>query len=316
MKKNANILILGALGQIGSALTKQLREIYGVDSIIASDIKHDNDKILSEGPFQIIDATDYNQILECVKNHKIDTVYLMAAILSANAEQYPSKAWHLNMSSLFHVLNLAKDGNIKKIFWPSSIAVFGPTTPKYNVPQQTLMAPNTAYGLSKLAGEGWCSYYHEKYGIDVRSLRYPGIVSWQSMPGGGTTDYAVDIFHKAVSKKKFMCFLKSDTLLPMMYMEDALSATLKIMNCEVSQISVRTSYNLSGMSFTPEQLFNSIRNYYPEFLIEYEPDFRQSIADSWPSTIDDSKARQDWGWKPSYDLAQMTQEMIKNLKAC
>ena len=316
MKKNTNILILGALGQIGSALTKQLREIYGANSIIASDIRLDNDKILSDGPFQIIDATDYNQILECVKKHSIHTVYLMAAMLSANAEKHPNKAWHLNMSSLFHVLNLAKEGYIKKIFWPSSIAVFGPTTPKYNVPQQTLMTPNTAYGLSKLAGEGWCAYYHDKYGIDVRSLRYPGIVSWQSMPGGGTTDYAVDIFHKAVFKEKFICFLKPDTLLPMMYMEDALRATLKIMDSEVSQISVRTSYNISGMSFTPEQLFNSIRNYCPEFLIEYQPDFRQSIAEGWPGTIDDSKARQDWGWKPSYNLVQMTQEMIKNLKDC
>lgn len=314
MKQNSNILVLGALGQIGCELTNKLRDHHGSNSVIASDIKSDDQNIFKEGPFEQIDAMDYNQILTYIKHYKIDTVYLMAAMLSANSEKHPYQAWMLNVSSLLHVLNLAKEGYIKTIFWPSSIAVFGPTTPKINVPQQTITAPTTVYGISKLAGEGWCAYYHNKFGVDVRSLRYPGIVSWQSMPGGGTTDYAVDIFHKAVNHQSFTCFLKSDTRLPMMYMDDALEATIKIMNSDANKLTVRTSYNLAALSFTPREIFSAIKLHYPNFSIDYKPDFRQYIADSWPESIDDSVAKNDWGWESKFNLEQMTYEMLKHLE--
>lgn len=315
MKQTSSILILGALGQIGTSLTKKLREIHGADSVIASDIKKDDNNSLSDGPFEIIDATDYHQILDAIKRHKVDTVFLMAAMLSATAEKHPSKAWDLNLSSLFNVLDLAKEGHIKTIFWPSSIAVFGPTTPKDNVPQHTTMEPTTVYGISKLAGEGWCAYYHKKYGVDVRSLRYPGLISWEAMPGGGTTDYAVEIFLKAVKQESYSCFLNANTKLPMMYMDDALDATLKIMSCDTKKLTVRSSYNLSALSFTPHDIFEAIRSYYPNFSIEYNPDFRQSIADSWPNSVDDSQAQKDWGWQPKFNLHQMTKDMIEHFKA-
>jgi len=308
------ILILGALGQIGSPLTQKLRQIYGNELVIASDIKHDKNNRLTDGPFELIDATNYQQILNSIKRHNVDTVYLMAAMLSATSEKHPEKAWNLNLSSLLNILNLAKAGYVKTIFWPSSIAVFGPTTPKENVPQQTLMEPTSVYGISKAAGEDWCAYYHNNFGVDVRSLRYPGIISWQSLPGGGTTDYAVDIFHKAVKGQPFSCFLEARTKLPMMYIDDALEATIKIMNCAPKKLTVRTSYNLSAISFTPQEIFNSIRSHYPLFSIEYHPDFRQSIADSWPNSINDFQARKDWGWEPKFNLQELTKAMIEHLK--
>ena len=313
MKNQSKHLIIGASGQIGSVLTASLRHLHGSSAVVASDIKKPSQELLSQGPFEPIDATDYDQIFSIVKTHDIDTVYLMAAMLSANAEKRPEKAWDLNMTSLFHVLNLAKLGHIKHVFWPSSIAVFGPSSPKVNVPQQTIMEPSTVYGISKLAGELWCDYYHKKYNVDVRSLRFPGLISWQSMPGGGTTDYAVDIFHKAISNESYKCFLSEDTALPMMYMDDAIRAILELMNAKIDNIKIRSSYNLSAISFTPKELYESIVKHYPSFKINYRPDFRQVIADSWPDSIDDSSAQKDWGWKPKFDLNALVKDMFKHL---
>ena len=313
MKGDSKILILGALGQIGSILTANLYKIYGHSNVTASDIRESPKSNFFKGPFEIADATCYDQLLKVVKKHSVDTVYLMVAMLSAKAEKQPDRAWHLNMSSLFNVLNLAKNGHIKRIFWPSSIAVFGPSSPKLMVPQSTATEPTTVYGMSKLAGERWCEYYKLNYAVDVRSLRYPGIIGWQSKPGGGTTDYAVDIFHKAVQGKTFSCFLKPKTQLPMMYMKDAIRATVSIMSAEKNQLSVQSSYNLAAMSFTPEELYKEIQKKIPEFKIEYKPDFRQSIAESWPGSIDDSLARQDWGWNHAFDLKILTQSMLKKL---
>lgn len=313
MKNQSKHLIIGASGQIGSVLTASLRHLHGSSAVVASDIKKPSQELLSQGPFEPINATDYDQIFSIVKTHDIDTVYLMAAMLSANAEKRPEKAWNLNMTSLFHVLNLAKLGHIKHVFWPSSIAVFGPSSPKVNVPQQTIMEPSTVYGISKLAGELWCDYYHKKYNVDVRSLRFPGLISWQSMPGGGTTDYAVDIFHKAISNESYKCFLSEDTALPMMYMDDAIRAILELMNAKIDNIKIRSSYNLSAISFTPKELYESIVKHYPSFKINYRPDFRQVIADSWPDSIDDSSAQKDWGWKPKFDLNALVKDMFKHL---
>lgn len=248
-----------------------------------------------------------------IEKYQVDEVYLMAALLSATAEKNPAFGWELNMNSLFHVLNLAKDGKIKKVFWPSSIAVFGPTTPKHNTPQYTVMEPSTVYGISKQAGERWCEYYYNRYGVDVRSIRYPGLISWKTPPGGGTTDYAVDIYYKAIEENKYTCFLSEETELPMMYMDDAIRATIGIMQAEKEEVKIRSSYNLSAMSFTPKQIAESIAKVQPGFEISYEPDFRQAIADSWPSSIDDSSARQDWGWKHDFDMEKMTQVMLENL---
>lgn len=310
---NTNILIIGACGQIGSELTQKLREIYGVDQVIASDIRKGEQEVFQTGPFEIVDALNFDQVAAVINKYKIDEVYLMAALLSATAEKNPAFGWDLNMNSLFHVLNLAKEGKIKKVFWPSSIAVFGPTTPKYNTPQYTVMEPSTVYGISKQAGERWCEYYFNRYGVDVRSIRYPGLISWKTLPGGGTTDYAVDIYYKAVEDNKYTCFLSEETELPMMYMDDAIRATIGIMQAPKENIKIRSSYNLSAMSFTPKQIAESIANIKPGFEISYEPDFRQEIADSWPSSIDDSSARQDWGWKHEFDMEKMTQVMLENL---
>lgn len=308
------ILIIGACGQIGTELTQKLREIYGSENVIPSDIREGNEEMMKAGPFEILDATNKEGILEVVQKYKVTQVYLMAAMLSATAEKYPQKAWGLNMSSLLAVLDLAKDKYIKQVYWPSSIASFGPTSPKINTPQQTIMEPSTVYGISKLAGEQWCNYYHEKYGVDVRSIRYPGIISWKTKPGGGTTDYAVDIYFKAIENKKYECFLSEDTRLPMMYMQDAIAATVQIMQADVADIKVRTSYNLAGMSFTPEEIATEIKNHIPEFEMTYATDFRQQIADSWPQVIDDSKAREDWNWNHAFDLKLMTLDMLENLK--
>jgi nucleoside-diphosphate-sugar epimerase len=308
------ILIIGACGQIGTELTQKLRGIYGVENVIASDIRKLNIDVVNSGPFEVINALDFNQIQHLVEIHEIEEVYLMAALLSATAEKNPAFAWDLNMNSLFHVLNLAKAGKIKKIFWPSSIAVFGPTTPRENTPQFTIMEPSTVYGISKQSGERWCEYYHNTYGVDVRSIRYPGLISWSSPPGGGTTDYAVDIFHKAISKKKYDCFLSSETKMPMMYMDDAIAATIQIMQSPKEQIKIRSSYNLAAMSFNPTEIAEEIKKYIPEFTITYHPDFRQKIADSWPASIDDSYAREDWNWSHQFDISSMTKDMLDHLK--
>ncbi|MDX1326720.1 MAG: NAD-dependent epimerase/dehydratase family protein [Arenibacter sp.] len=310
-----SILILGACGQIGTELTMALRERYGNDKVIASDIREGNSALMESGPFELLDATNYEAVENIVMHYEIEEVYLMAAMLSATAEKFPMRAWDLNMNSLLHVLNLAKDKKISKVFWPSSIAVFGSNTPKEDTPQHTIMESSTVYGISKQAGERWCAYYHKKYGVDVRSVRYPGLISWKTLPGGGTTDYAIDIYHNALANKKYSCFLKQDTKLPMMYMDDAIRATIAIMECDAEAIKERSSYNLSGMSFTPAELAESIRKRFPNFEVEYHPDFRQDIADSWPSSIDDSEARKDWNWKSEFDLEQTTEEMIKNLRS-
>jgi nucleoside-diphosphate-sugar epimerase len=311
---STKILIIGACGQIGTELTHSLRKIYGTENVIASDIRKLNNDVVNSGPFEVINALDFNQIEHLVEVHKIDEIYLMAALLSATAEKNPAFAWDLNMNSLFHVLNLAKAKKIKKIFWPSSIAVFGPTTPKENTPQYTIMEPSTVYGISKQSGERWCEYYHNIFGVDVRSIRYPGLISYSSPPGGGTTDYAVDIFHKALSDKTYECFLSSETKMPMMYMEDAIAATIQIMQAPAEQIKIRSSYNLAAMSFTPTEIAAEIKKHIPEFTITYEPDFRQKIADSWPASIDDAEARKDWNWKHKFDLETMTMDMLEHLK--
>lgn len=311
---STKILIIGACGQIGTELTKKLRSIHGVDNVIASDIRKLNIDVVNSGPFEVVNALDFNQIEAIVEKYRIEEIYLMAALLSATAEKNPAFAWDLNMNSLFHVLNLGKSKKIKKIFWPSSIAVFGPTTPRHNTPQFTIMEPTTVYGISKQTGERWCEYYHNIYGVDVRSIRYPGLISWSTEPGGGTTDYAVDIYHKALSDGTFECFLSEDTALPMMYMEDAINATVEIMQAPRENIKIRSSYNLGGVSFTPKEIASEIKKHIPEFTITYKPDFRQKIADSWPASIDDSRAQEDWGWKHQFDLASMTVEMLENLK--
>ncbi|MGB7784570.1 MAG: NAD-dependent epimerase/dehydratase family protein [Salinimicrobium sp.] len=308
------ILIIGACGQIGTELTLALREKYGKQNVIASDIREGSEELMVSGPFETADATDFEQIQDLVMHYEIDEVYLMAAMLSATAEKFPMKGWALNMNSLFHVLNLAKDKKISKVFWPSSIAVFGPSTPKQQTPQTTIMEPSTVYGISKQAGERWCEYYHNKFGVDVRSIRYPGLISYKTLPGGGTTDYAVEIYHEALKNQKYTSFLSEDTELPMMFMDDAIRATISLMDAPGESIKIRSSYNLSALNFTPKTLAESIRKHIPEFEIDYAPDFRQNIADSWPSSIDDSHARKDWGWQHKFDLDQMTSAMLEGIK--
>lgn len=310
---NKRILVIGACGQIGTELTLKLREIYGKENVIASDIREGSKELMKSGVFEFVNALDYNSILQVIEKHHINEVYLMAAMLSATGEKFPAKAWELNMESLFNVLNIAKEGKIKKVFWPSSIAVFGPTTPKENTPQETVMEPTTVYGISKQAGERWCEYYFKKYGVDVRSIRYPGIISWKTNPGGGTTDYAIEIFHKALISGKYDSFLEKNTKLPMMFMDDAVNATIMIMNANSDAIKIRSSYNLAALSFTPEELAHEIKKSIPEFQITYQPDFRQEIANSWPSSIDDSKARLDWGWQHTFNLTEMSENMLQNL---
>ncbi|OBX26130.1 nucleoside-diphosphate-sugar epimerase [Gelidibacter algens] len=307
------ILIIGACGQIGSELTYKLRSIHGDENVIASDINYNNLDVVNSGLFEIVDAQDYGSILLCVEKHQIDTIYLMAAMLSATGEKYPMKAWDLNMDSLFHVLNLAKAKFISKVFWPSSIAVFGPTTPKDDTPQHTIMAPTTVYGITKQVGERWCEYYFDKYGVDVRSIRYPGIISWKTMPGGGTTDYAVEIFHKAITDGRYESFLSEDTQLPMMYMDDAIDATIQLMNAPANKLTIRSSYNLASLSFTPKDIANEIQKHVKDFIISYNPDFRQQIADTWPKSIDDSVAKKDWNWSPKFNLKKMSDVMMTEL---
>ena len=311
---SSRVLVIGACGQIGSELTVKLRNQFGVENVIAGDIRKSNEELVKAGPFEIIDAKNLLSVKACIDKHNVDTVYLMAAMLSATGEQFPEKAWDLNMTSLFNVLNLAKDKVIDRVFWPSSIAVFGPTTPKVNTPQNTVMEPTTVYGMTKQVGERWCEYYHEKYGVDVRSIRYPGIISWKTLPGGGTTDYAIDIFHKAISDRHYDCFLNEDTELPMMFMDDAVDATIALMNAEADNLTIWSSYNLAAISFTPKELAESIRKHIPDFTIDYNPDFRQKIADSWPKSINDKQARTDWKWNHNFDLQKITEEMLTQLQ--
>jgi nucleoside-diphosphate-sugar epimerase len=307
------ILVIGACGQIGVELTLELRRIYGGANVIASDLREENPLLKDTGPYVSLDVMNKEMLHVQVIRQNITQIYLLAAILSATGEKNPNLAWHLNMQSLLNVLEIAKDENIHKIYWPSSIAVFGPTSPKKNCPQQTIIEPTTVYGISKYAGEFWCNYFHHRYQVDVRSLRYPGLISYKSQPGGGTTDYAVEIFHEAIDEDHYTCFLREDTYLPMMYMPDAIRATIEVMEAETSKISIRTSYNLSGMSFSPKEIAAEIKKRLPGFTISYEPDYRMEIAQSWPQSIDDSVAAADWGWKPQYDLSSMTADMIDNL---
>ena len=310
MKKT---LVIGAGGQIGTELVLALRSKFGNNQVIAADLHKECPRSIDNGPYIQMDILQRESVRKYILEENIDEVYLLAALLSATAEKKPAFAWQLNMEGLFTILDLAKEGAISKIFWPSSIAVFGPTTPKENTPQYTIMEPSTVYGISKQAGERWCEYYFKNYGVDVRSIRYPGLISYTSLPGGGTTDYAVDIFYQAKMGNDFSCFLKADTGLPMMYMQDAIRATLELMEADKEKIKIRSSYNLSGCSFTPKELAEEIQLYYPSFKIEYSPDYRQKIADSWPSSIDDSAARTDWGWKEEFDTKSLVNIMLKNV---
>jgi nucleoside-diphosphate-sugar epimerase len=311
---NKTILILGACGQIGAELTLALRQKYGNESVVASDIRRSDLAELQDGPFEILDASDADALRAVCEQYKIHTVYHLVAMLSATGEKFPMKAWDLNMQSLLHVLELAREGVIQKIFWPSSIAVFGPTTPKDHTPQQTIMEPSTVYGISKLAGERWCEYYFNKYGVDVRSIRYPGLISWKSQPGGGTTDYAVEIYYKALEEGRYTSFLSEQRALPMMYMDDAIRATIELTEAPAELVKVRNSYNLAGISFDPVTIAASIAGHIEGFEMDCVPDFRENIAASWPASIDDSAAQADWNWTPEYDLEAMTAAMLGNLK--
>ncbi len=307
------ILVIGASGQIGVELTMALRSIYGNANVVASDLREENSLLKGTGPYVSLDVMNKEMLHVQVIRQNITQVYLLAAILSATGEKNPNLAWNLNMQGLLNVLDIAREEQIKKVYWPSSIAVFGPTSPKKNCPQQTIIEPITVYGISKYAGEFWCNYYNRRFGVDIRSLRYPGLISYKSEPGGGTTDYAVEIFQDAIEEKSYTSFLKEDTYLPMMYMPDAIRATMELMEAPADKISVRTSYNISGISFSPAEIASSIKKHIPEFEMIYKPDYRQAIADSWPQSIDDSVARNDWGWSHEYDLEKLTSDMLKNL---
>jgi len=307
------ILVIGASGQIGVELTLALRKLYGNANVVASDLREENDLLKGTGPYVSMDVMNKEMLHVQVIRQNITQIYLLAAILSATGEKNPNLAWSLNMQSLLNVLDIAKEEKIHKVYWPSSIAVFGPTSPRQNCPQQTVIEPVTVYGISKYAGEFWCNYYNQRWGLDVRSIRYPGLISYKSAPGGGTTDYAVEIFHEALEEKKYECFLQEDTYLPMMYMPDAIKATIELMEAPAEKIKIRTSYNISGMSFSPKEIAAEIKKHIPEFSISYQPDYRQQIANSWPQSIDDSVARNDWGWKEDYDLSAMTKDMLDNL---
>lgn len=307
------ILIIGAAGQLGSELTQAIANIYGGDNVIATDINPKSLEKFENCRTAVLDVMDKEALKDLVKDQNVKQIYHLAAVLSATGEKMPLFAWNLNMESLLFVLELAKEEKLDKIYWPSSIAVFGPNTPKVNTPQYCVKEPNTVYGISKQAGERWCEYYFQKYGVDVRSLRYPGLIGYKSLPGGGTTDYAVDIYHKAIAGEHFVSFLQENSYLPMMYMPDAIKATLDLMHAPKEQVKIRSSYNLSAMSFSPKEIFESIKVHYPEFSISYKPDFRQDIADSWPDSIDDSCARKDWGWQHDYSLEKMTADILKHL---
>jgi len=313
MKGTENILVIGACGQIGRELTAALRLRYGRDAVLATDIQAKDQVALENSPYVQLDVLDKDKLSELIESQGTTQIYHLAAMLSASGERNPQAAWKLNMDSLMNVLDLSLKYGVKKVFWPSSIAVFGPDSPKQNCPQQGVTEPTTIYGISKAAGEYWCKYYFEKFGLDVRSLRYPGLISYTGAPGGGTTDYAVDIFHSAVKGEVYNCFLKEDTALPMMYMRDAIRATLELMSAPVDALSVRTAYNLGALSFTPAEIYKEIAKEVPGFEINYAPDFRQQIADSWPQSVDDRAAQKDWGWKPAYDLEKMVADMLGHI---
>ena len=307
------ILVIGASGQIGVELTLALRKIYGNANVVASDLREQNPLLIGTGPYVSMDVMNKEMLHVQVIRQGITQIYHLAAILSATGEKNPSLAWHLNMQGLLNVLDIAREEKLHKVYWPSSIAVFGPTSPKKNCPQQTIIEPTTVYGISKYAGEFWCNYFHQRFGVDVRSLRYPGLISYKSPPGGGTTDYAIEIFYEALEEKKYECFLDENTYLPMMYMPDAIRATVELMEAPPEKISIRTSYNISAMSFSPKEIGAEIKKHVPDFKVSYKPDYRQAIANSWPQSIDDSVARKDWGWKEDYDLSAMTKYMFDNL---
>jgi nucleoside-diphosphate-sugar epimerase len=308
------IIVIGASGQIGVELTLALRKLYGNSNVIASDLREQNPLLEGTGPYVALDVMNKEMLHVQVIRQGITQIYLLAAILSATGEKNPGLAWHLNMQGLLNVLDIAREEKLHKVYWPSSIAVFGPTSPRVNCPQQTIIEPVTVYGISKYAGEFWCNYYFQRFGVDVRSLRYPGLISYKSAPGGGTTDYAVEIYLEALEEKKYECFLQEDTYLPMMYMPDAIRATIELMEAPSNKINIRHSYNLGGMSFSPKEIAASILQHIPEFTITYKPDYRQKIADGWPQSIDDSVARADWGWKEEFNLQSMTMDMLENLQ--
>ncbi|MFC1731001.1 NAD-dependent epimerase/dehydratase family protein [candidate division KSB1 bacterium] len=308
------ILVVGSSGQIGSELTIELRKIYGNNNVIASDIKEGTQDVMESGPFEYLDIQDVQKLHGIVSKNKISQIYHLAAILSGNAEKNPLKSWNFNMNSLMNVLELAKEVKLKKLFWPSSIAVFGPTTPRELTPQYTVMEPNTVYGISKLAGERWIEYYYNKYGIDTRSIRYPGLISYKTEAGGGTTDYAVEIFYEAIEHSYYECFLSENTALPMMFMPDAIKATIDLMEADAAKLSLWSGYNVAGISFTPSEIAKEIQKYISDFTISYKPDFRQTIADSWPKSINDDIAKKDWGLNYTYGLPEMTEVMIKEVQ--
>lgn len=309
------ILVIGASGQIGVELTLALRQLYGDQQVIASDLREENPLLHGTGPYVSLDVMNKEMLHVQVIRQNVTQIYLLAAVLSATGEKNPALAWRLNMQGLLNVLDIAREEKLNKVYWPSSIAVFGPTSPRQNCPQQTVIEPTTVYGISKYAGEFWCNYYFNKFGVDVRSLRYPGLISYKSAPGGGTTDYAVEIYHEALQEQRYECFLQKDTYLPMMYMPDAIRATIELMEAPAEKIRTRTSYNISAMSFSPEDIYHSIKRHIPGFTIQYKPDYRQQIADSWPQSIDDRVARADWGWQPEFDLDKMTEDMLRNLRS-
>lgn len=311
---NERILVIGACGQIGVELTLALRKTYGDGNVVATDIREEHELLAGSGPYEVLDAMDGKAVAETIRKHSITQVYLLAALLSATGEKAPKRAWDINMQSLLQILDISLEQKLHKLYWPSSIAIFGPTTPKQDTAQKTIVEPGTVYGISKYAGELWCQYYHNRWGLDVRSLRYPGLISWKSEPGGGTTDYAVDIFYEALKSGKYTCFLQEDTYLPMMYMDDAIRGTIELMEAPAEKIKSRMAYNFSAMSFSPKELAAVIQSRIPEFEISYAPDFRQAIANGWPQSIDDAAARNDWGWQHEFDVQKMSDSMLQNLK--
>jgi len=308
------ILVTGAVGQIGSELTMELRRRYGSENVVATGHKtKPSEKLRESGPFEFIDVTRREAVEEVVRKYNIDTIYHLAAILSAAGEKNPQLAWHVNMDGLYNILEIAREHELVRVFWPSSIAAFGPDTPRENTPQETVLRPTTMYGVTKVAGELLCDYYFHKYGLDARGVRYPGVISSETLPGGGTTDYAVEIFYEAIKHKRYTCFVREDTVLPMIYMPDCIKAAIDLMEADLSKLKHHNGFNLAAISFSAGELAAEIKKHIPEFTCEYEPDFRQAIADSWPMTIDDSAAREEWGWEPSYDLAAMTADMLEKL---